>query len=344
MKSAIAQPVTVIPVYLSAALQVVHGVNEGDPLSFADELVPDDIYWFADRARQVRLATVQKPDGRTLVAAEADAGEPGARVHLDCCLTFMSPDGATTEILVLVEVGRDGAVNEVYALPLAPLRPRVDYQLVGIDRKSARHKLAEVTCVSFTRGTQITMASGLQRAIEDLQVGDRVLTRDQGPQEIRWIGHSTIRATGAFAPIVIRAGELSNTHDLVVSPDHRLFLYQREDRLGIGRKEVLVRARHLINGDTITQQGGGFVDYFQLLFDNHQIIYAEGIAAETLLLDASAQTALLPDLENGYSGLLPGHTMPDHHDLELTKAELRRPEALQLLRHATTGRKPVSGA
>ena len=178
---------------------------------------------------------------------------------------MMAGTGQTTEILILVEVDDAGCVAEVYILPLAELTPRMGYALVGIDRENARRKFAEVGCVSFSRGTHITMVSGEQRPIEELRVGDIVLTRDDGPQKVRWIGQSTVRAVGEFAPIRIRAGTLHNENDLLVSPDHRLFIYQRSDALGAGRNEVLVRARHLVNGDSVVQEDGGFVDYFQLL-------------------------------------------------------------------------------
>ena len=99
---------------------------------------------------------------------------------------------------------------------------------------------------------------------------------------------------GEFALIGITKGALQNENDLLVSPDHRLFVYQREDKLGAGRSEVLLKVRHLVNGSTVYQRDGGFVDYFQLLFDDHQIIYAEGIAAESLLIDPRTRTAV-PD-------------------------------------------------
>lgn len=335
------QPATAIPVFLASALEVVHGVNEGDSLSFADELVPDDIYWFDHRAEQARMMVQMRTDGAMRVAEGSPTGEPGMALHLDSCLIFMSPDGDTTEILVLVAVDAHGDVDEVYALPLSRLLPRHDYRLVGIDRRSAPRKFAEVGCVSFTRGTMITLASGAQRAIEDLKVGDRVLTRDDGPQEIRWIGHQTHRATGEFAPIVIRAGVLSNTNDLIVSPEHRLFIYQRHDPLGLGHKEVLVRARHLVNGDTIYRQDGGFVDYFQLLFDRHEIIYAEGIAAETLLLDTRTIAALPPELDpelgRALKQAMPLHGERAHLRFEVTPKALNRPDALSLLIDAAKG-------
>ena len=80
---------------------------------------------------------------------------------------------------------------------------RTPYALVGIDCETAPEQLAQRACARFTRGTRITMASGEQRPIEDLRPGDRVLTRDAGPQYLRWIGVTTQRATGDFAPICI---------------------------------------------------------------------------------------------------------------------------------------------
>jgi hypothetical protein len=248
----------------------------------------------------------------------------------------MSPDGQTTEALVLVELTEAAHIAQLHLLPLVPLSGRTEYRLVGIDTSGARGKLAQVACVSFSRGTRITLASGEQRPIETLQVGDKVLTRDSGPQAIRWIGASTVRAVGAFAPIVITAGTLHNTHDLVVSPEHRLFIYQRTDRLGAGRSEVLVKARHLIDNDTVYVQDGGFVDYFQLLFDTHQLIYAEGIAAESLLIDPRTSSVLPPELAERLGDLLPGHGESRHAAFEVQDTLVDRPGLSTLLRRAST--------
>jgi hypothetical protein len=325
-----------LPVYRSRALSVVNGANLGDDLSFAEELVHSDVYNFDPDAPMVRLSVQPCADDTLVIAPDTGAGVPGAMLHLDSCLTFMSPDGQTTEVLVLVEVDDDGGIVEIYALPLAALRIKTDYSLVTIDRDSTRAKLAELACVSFTRGTHITMANGAQKRIEDLQVGDRVLTRDEGPQEIRWIGQNTVRAVGEYAPIVITAGTLHNEHDLVVSPEHRLFIYQRSDALGAGRSELLVRARHLVNGTSVLRQDGGFVDYFQLLFDSHQIIYAEGIAAETLLIDPRTRPALPAELAEQLSGSLQNHGQKAHMGYEVQESLLDRPDAAEILRRAST--------
>lgn len=321
-----------LPVYDCEAFRVTAGVAEGEALAFADELVLDDVYGLHPDAMRLPLSVALGHGGSGLSVAEGSRlGRSGNALHLDCCCTFMAPDSSISEALVLVEVEKDTAAG-IYLLPLGALRPDTDYRLVGVDRTTATTRFAEVACVSFTRGTRITMATGAQRPIEELKVGDRVLTRDDGPQAIRWIGQSTLRATGAFAPVVVRKGALNNAHDLVVSPDHRLFVYQRSDRLGAGRSEVLVKARHLINGETVIQQPGGFVDYYQLLFDEHQIIYAEGIAAESLLVDARTRAALPAGARE--SG---GHAHRRHLDYEVQERLLAKADAVDLLRRASSG-------
>ena len=337
MSSAANRPTHALPVYGSAMLRVVNGANLGDGLGHADELQLEDTYALAHDAAPVRLAVQTGAQGHFTIANSTATGTPGARLVLDSCLTLMTRQSEVVEVLVLVEVDQDGNIAEIYGLPLAPVEPRTDYLLVGIEREVARARMAQLACTSFTRGTHITLSTGAQRPIEELRVGDRVLTRDDGPQEVRWIGQTTHRAVGEFAPIVITAGTLHNACDLVVSPDHRLFIYQRSDRLGAGRAELLVKARHLVNGDTIFVQPGGFVDYFQLLFDRHQIVFAEGIATETLLADQRTQAALPREVAAKILKGRGGHGDAAHLDFEVARKLLDRPDAAEILRRASRG-------
>jgi len=328
-------PAQALQVIDSEDFRVAEGVNLGDALSVLEELIPDDVYEVSPDA-PLRLVSVRQfGDGRLEIAPGSEMGQPGAALHLDSALVLMSPDGQTTDAIVMVETDAAHQIAGIYLLPLAPIAERVAYRLVKAEREAARRKFAQVACVSFTRGTHITMASGAQVPIEALQVGDKVLTRDGGAQEVRWIGQSTVRATGEFAPIVITAGTMNNMGDLVVSPDHRLFVYQRSDEIGAGKAELLVKARHLVNGDSVFVQRGGFVDYFQLLFDRHHIIYAEGIAAETMLVDPRTRPALPEELLERLSELLPDHGARDAHGLDVQKALLDRPDAIDLLRRAS---------
>lgn len=330
------RPAQSVPVFQAVDLRVVSGANLGDALSFASELDLDDVYELRPQARQYRLSLVLDGAGPFILAPDTELGTPGSHLHLDSGLTLMSGTGRTSELLVLVEVDGAGDVADIYAMPLAQMAPKTGYALVGVDRDTPLQKFAQVACVSFSRGTHITLASGAQRRVEELALGDMVLTRDDGPQAIRWIGQSTVRAVGDFAPIRIRAGALHNENDLLVSPDHRLFIYQRSDALGAGRHEVLVRARHLVNGDTVLRDSGGFVDYFQILFDAHQIIYAEGIAAETLLVDPRTRAALPADLGEALTSGGIGHSARAHMEFEVGQALLDHPDAAEILKRAST--------
>ncbi|MEP2532849.1 Hint domain-containing protein [Shimia sp.] len=327
-----AHPSQSLPVYLASMIRVTNGANLGDGLSYSQELVPDDVYALNNDADAQSLSLGADEEGQFRISDGSGLGTIGARVFLDCVATFMPPSGDTIEVLVLVEVDDDGNIAEIYGAPLAPLAPKTDYMLVGIDQENALTRLAQLACVSFTRGTRITTATGEQKPIEDLRIGDRILTRDDGPREIRWIGHSTQRAVGEFAPIVITAGALNNTEDLKVSPDHRLFIYQRHDHIGAGRAELMVKARHLVNGDTVHVQEGGFVDYFQLMFDTHQIIFAEGISAETMQIDTRVHAVLPTELKQN----IPGHQRRQHQEYEVHKSLLDRPDAAALLKRASS--------
>lgn len=105
--------------------------------------------------------------------------------------------------------------------------------------------------ICFTPGTRIATPHGV-RAIETLAVGEQVVTRDHGLQPIRWIGARQVPALGCFAPVHLRAGTLTGQdRDLLVSPQHRLLFQGYRAELLFGTTEVLVAAKHLIDGRAV---------------------------------------------------------------------------------------------
>lgn len=323
------------PVLQARDFTVIAGANLRDPLAAADHLVLSDTYQQHHGAEQTRIAICTSDDGATFtVSRDSVIGRPGAQIILDSCITFMTGDAKTAEAIILQEM-LDGVATDSYLLPVSPILPGQDYTLVTIDRLSAPARFAGMACVSFARGTHVFLADGTQTMIETLRPGDRLMTRDHGAQALRWIGMQTVRAEGAFAPVVIRKGTLNNSADLTLGPNHRLFLFQRADGLGGGQSEITVRAGLLINGDSIVQSTGGFIDYYQLLFDSHEIIYVEGIAAESMLANARSRAALPPEVAEALAGC--GTMKRSIHVGDLKAADIPGPNPAEVLLRAVSG-------
>ncbi len=126
----------------------------------------------------------------------------------------------------------------------------------------------------FLRGTRILTPTGETR-VEDLQVGDLVVTRFSGIQPVKWIGrHSPAPDNGANTPVCIQAsalGERLPARDLYVSPGHSVLV-----------DGSLLLARLLVNGVTITQDWcPPRIDYFHVELAAHDCVIAEGAWAET---------------------------------------------------------------
>ena len=280
--------------YPAQDLTVTTGANEKDPIGLMKDVVAGDYYRLSRQAHPANLAICDGESGQE-VADGSDVGFPGDSVNLDLCHTLMAPDGSMVELLVLT-IWSDAKMSR-HILPLTPLQVAIDYELVTSETESAPRRFADIACVSFLAGTHLTMADGSQKMVEDLAPGDRVLTRDNGAQEIRWIGQQTTRAIGALAPIRIAEGTLNVARDLRLSPHHRLFIWQRNDEVGTGRAELMVKAGYLVNGQTVLREEGGHVDSYQIVFDGHEIIYAEGIAVESLLVTSQTRAALPEELD-----------------------------------------------
>lgn len=141
--------------------------------------------------------------------------------------------------------------------------------------------LNNILVICYARGTLIETTDG-PRAIETLKEGDLVTTLDNGLQPIRWIGARKVPGSGQNAPIHIKAGALGNVRDLWVSPNHRMLVAGAQAEMLFGENEVLIAAKHLVNGTTIRQVPCPEIEYVHFLCDAHQIVFAEGCPSETL--------------------------------------------------------------
>lgn len=163
--------------------------------------------------------------------------------------------------------------------------------------------------VCFAGGTLIETQTG-PVDVSRLSVGTRVRTLDNGYQPLRWIGARRVRAVGKLAPVRIRAGALGSglpLRDLWVSPQHRVLVRSKIAQRMFGHRDVLVAARKLIGlpgiaVDTTRPR----VTYWHIMFDQHQIVFSQGAATESLYPGPQALKALGPVARREILALLPG--------------------------------------
>lgn len=158
------------------------------------------------------------------------------------------------------------------------------------------------TPLCFASGTLIATDRGLV-PVEDLEIGDLVMTADDGLQPLRWIARTRVSAArltneAAFRPIRIKAGAFGPdrpARDLRLSPNHRVLLTGWRAELMFGMEQVLVSAKSLVNGSTIVvDYSDEPFSYHHLMFDRHQIVFSEGMPTESFL-PGVASLATIPD-------------------------------------------------
>ncbi|UOA28329.1 Hint domain-containing protein [Pseudosulfitobacter sp. DSM 107133] len=142
--------------------------------------------------------------------------------------------------------------------------------------------------VSFTPGTQISTRNGFV-SVEDLAVGDEVITRERGYQPIRWIGSCTLtaaelRQNPQLQPVLVRKGAIGKDHplrDTLLSPNQRVLLAKTTDQPE-DAPEGLVAISALVDLDGIDRVAASDVTYVHLVFDRHPVVLGDGLWSDSL--------------------------------------------------------------
>ena len=214
--------------------------------------------------------------------------------------------------------GRNTTTALISEQPLVPGQQYVFTQEGNIGNNEIDY--AAIAC--FGAGTMIETAEG-SRAVEDLNVGDIVRTADHGFQAIRWICSTRVAAEGKHAPVVFADGAIGNVGELVVSPAHRMLITGAQVELATGFTEALIGARHLVNGTTIQRRVGGTVRYFHILFDDHEIVFANGVPTESFYPNATE--SLTDEQRDEFRSLFPDFAEPTPHPM--ARPEIKAYEA-----------------
>ncbi len=127
----------------------------------------------------------------------------------------------------------------------------------------------------------VAINAAVEIEVERLAVCDRVITRGGEDEQILWIGHRDLDISrhprpDQVRPIIVEPDALAEgvpARRLMLSPDHALYL-----------DGVLVPAKDLVNATTIRADGAATsVRYFHVELAAHNVLFAEGAAAESFL-------------------------------------------------------------
>ncbi len=226
-------------------------------------------------------------DTFSLGAGDIAEGGKGSDLFKLDLTDALDGSGAT----ITIDGGEDDDNSDVDVLDMTGLVDRwVDVNFDAGNPENGSATLSDGTVVNFsnienliicfTRGTRIQTSHG-PRAIQDLRAGDMVVTRDNGLQPIRWIGSKSVVGHGDLAPIRFAKGAFGNDRALLVSPQHRMVHQGYNATLLFDQSEVMIPAKHLINGKTITREDRAEVTYFHMMFDQHEVVYAENAPSES---------------------------------------------------------------
>lgn len=140
----------------------------------------------------------------------------------------------------------------------------------------------------FTPDTMIATPRG-ERRVQDLQVGDRVITRDNGIQQIAWVGHKPMSGTQLvqnphLQPVLIKRGALGHglpERDMMVSPNHRMLVSNDKTQLYFEESEVLASAKHMIGANGIHPVNVMHTTYIHFMFERHEVVLSNGAWTES---------------------------------------------------------------
>ncbi|WP_084440578.1 Hint domain-containing protein [Acetobacter nitrogenifigens] len=155
-----------------------------------------------------------------------------------------------------------------------------DYFIIGQDTDGS----TTLTFVCFCAGTLIRTEDG-DRLVEDLEIGDTVLTYVDGKEvssQLTWVGRRTMSVRTdlpvdmAGYPVRILKNALGPNvphQDLLITPEHCLYL-----------DGVFVPARMLVNGRSIFYDVSmTHYDYYHVETERHSILWSNGALSESYL-------------------------------------------------------------
>ncbi|SEN99527.1 Hint domain-containing protein [Gemmobacter aquatilis] len=239
----------------------------------------------SDDSDQLTIGEQIQINGNDFVMVASGTAQPGVNL-----LGLTIPTGLPRDLVVLQSMSTgqlhfvfpDGVPNATGMIAMV-----IDLEAVGYD-------LISKGPLCFAVGTLIATTAGPRR-VEDLCAGCTLVCPDRGAARVKAV-LQVPPAPGPLArnmAVCIHAGALDNGlphHDLRLSRQHRIAVSGAGLELMFGLSQALIPAAALVDFDRVTYvQPRETPGYVHLLCEQHSIVLAEGVAAETLLWSDLAQ-------------------------------------------------------
>lgn len=265
------------------------------------------------RARAARKVT--KIVGRALTGTPLGGATETATVEYPIFRTgFDVTDGYANYSVTLIEPGAGLPPLLMFIGTLPP--SDTDLWVVRVQMEAAdvnRQTDQPTGVICFTPGTRIRTANG-DVAVEEIAEGDQIQTKDNGLQDVLWIGSKHVSGARLYAmpelrPIRLHRGALGVDRpedDLIVSPNHRMLLQGANARALFNTDEVLVRARDLVDDRRVVRDHTlREITYIHLLLPRHEVVFANGLETESFHPAGEAISSLTDESRARLVGMLP---------------------------------------
>lgn len=238
-----------------------------------------------------QIATVTDANGNLL---SVDAS------YVEWTATYTGSNGQVIEVwrIELDNGLRLFAVSEIPEVGVTFTTNNKDQSADGLDPAD----IPDTPC--FVRGTLIETSCG-PKPIEVLRTGDDVLGYGGKLLKLRKVfrrsfNRRELAANEKLYPVRITAGALGEglpRRDMLVSRQHRMLVSSKIVKRMFGQSDALIPAIRLVTVPGIFIDWRVLnIEYFHLLFDQHEVIFAEGTPSESLLTGKEAINCLGPEI------------------------------------------------
>jgi T5SS/PEP-CTERM-associated repeat protein/autotransporter passenger strand-loop-strand repeat protein len=278
----------VLQINAGGTLELTGPVSNAGSTTFTDDVTPQGTYTLNDSVVDVNFA-----DATGVLKLDDIAGFSGTIAAVRKGDEFVVTGGTLSglgvtggDTLTVSDSGNGGTDRLIFASAVSAS----GFSIVN-------NNTIQVAC--FAAGTRIATEAGLV-AVEDLAIGDRVITAGGTLEPVVWLGQRTVNCKRhpkpeTVWPVRVRAGALGRNvpvRDLYLSPDHAVFI-----------SDVLIPVSRLINGTSIARVKRDRITYYHVELPRHAVILAEGLTVESYLDlgDRRETIRLFPDFGDRFT-------------------------------------------